>query len=50
MEKYIDLLNVAAEQLARKAEQGAMIIVDLERIERLLSAAERKMEMIEGVG
>lgn len=50
MEKYIDFLSIAAEQLARKAEQGALIIVDLERIESLLSAAERKIEITDKAG
>lgn len=44
MEKYIELLSNAAEQLARKTAQGAAIVVDLERIERILDAAERKIE------
>lgn len=44
MEKYIKLLSNAAEQLAQKAAQGAAIVVDLERIERILNAAECKIE------
>lgn len=44
MEKYIELLNNVAEQLAQKTAPGAAIVVDLERIERILSAAERKIE------
>lgn len=50
MEKYLDLLSTTAEQLARKAEQGALIIADLERIERLLIAAERKIEITDKAG
>ena len=44
MEKYLELLSNTAEQLARKAAQGAAIVVNLERIERILSAAEIKIE------
>lgn len=47
MEKYFELLDNAVDQLARKAAQGAAIIVDLERIERILNAAELKIDIAE---
>ena len=44
MEKYFELLKDAAERLTEKAEQGDAIVIDLECVERLLRAAERKIE------
>ena len=50
MEKYFELLNNAAELIARKAAQGTAIVIDLKRIESLLSAAELKIETAEKAG
>lgn len=44
MEKYTQLLNNAAERVAREAAQGIAIIVDLERVKCILNAAESKIE------
>lgn len=43
MEKYIDLVCSVAERVAYQAEQGLVLLVNLEGMEALLSAAERKI-------
>lgn len=43
MEKYIELLNNVAEQLARKVEPRESISIEIKSVERLLSAAECKI-------
>ena len=46
MEKYFDLYNKAVTQIARNAARDTAITIDLERIERILSAAESKIDTI----
>lgn len=50
MEKYKKLLDDVAEELKRKTDQGIVFAVDLERIERLLIAAERQIKTTEKAG
>ena len=50
MEKYLKLLDNAAEQLARKTEPGVAIAVDLEGIKKILNSAEHKINTANKAG
>ena len=50
MEKYIELVCSVAERVAYQAERGIVLLVNLEGMEALLSAAESKIEAVNKAG